>query len=70
MRIDDDGDGFVPPKGGSAPGHLGLTAMRERAQLAGGWCKIESRPGWETSISMWLPGVQQAPEIVAFERSG
>ncbi len=69
VRIEDDGDGFVPPNGGSTPGHLGLTAMRERAQLAGGWCKIESRPGSGTSISTWLPAVQQAPEMVAFERS-
>jgi len=70
LRIDDDGDGFVPPNGRSTPSHLGLTAMRERAQLAGGWCKIESRPGSGTSISMWVSPVQQAPETVAFERSG
>jgi PAS domain S-box-containing protein len=69
VRIDDDGDGFVPPNGGSVPGHLGLTAMRERAQLAGGWCKIESNPGSGTSISMWLPAVQQAPETGVLERS-
>jgi len=64
VQIDDDGDGFEPPNGGSVPGHLGLTAMRERAQIAGGWWKMESRPGSGTSISFWVPDVQQAPEIM------
>jgi PAS domain S-box-containing protein len=64
VQIDDDGDGFEPAIGGSVPGHLGLTAMRERAQIAGGWWKMESRPGSGTSISFWLPGVQQAPEFM------
>jgi PAS domain S-box-containing protein len=62
-QIDDDGDGFLP-NGGSPPGHLGLTAMRERAQMAGGWWKIESRPGSGTSISFWLPAVEQVPPVV------
>ncbi len=61
-QIDDDGDGFLP-NGGSPPGHLGLTAMRERAQMAGGWWKIESRPGSGTSISFWLPAVEQVPPV-------
>lgn len=64
VQIDDDGDGFEPPNGGSVPGHLGLTAMRERAQIAGGWWKMESRPGSGTSISFWLPDVQQTPEFM------
>ena len=41
VQIDDDGDGFDPPDSGSVPGYLGLTAMRERAQIAGGWWKME-----------------------------
>jgi PAS domain S-box-containing protein len=61
-QINDDGDGFLP-NGGSIPGHLGLTAMRERAQMAGGWWKLESSPGSGTNISFWLPGVQQAPDF-------
>jgi signal transduction histidine kinase len=36
------------------PGHLGLKAMRERAELAEGWLRIESRPG-ATTITFWLP---------------
>jgi PAS domain S-box-containing protein len=58
VQVDDDGDGFEVSSGGSAPGHLGLTAMRERAQMAGGWCRIESRPGSGTSVASWLPAVQ------------
>ena len=55
VQIDDDGSGFIPPEGGSEPGHLGLTAMRERAQMARGWWKVESRPGSGTRVSFWLP---------------
>jgi hypothetical protein len=32
--------------------------------MAGGWWKIESRPGSGTSISFWLPGVDQVPPVV------
>ncbi|HXN03045.1 MAG TPA: PAS domain S-box protein [Candidatus Dormibacteraeota bacterium] len=62
-QINDDGDGFLP-NGGSAPGHLGLTAMRERAQMAGGWWKLESSPGSGTNISFWLPAVEPVPQVV------
>ena len=57
VQIDDDGSGFTPNGSGSAPGHLGLTAMRERAQIAGGWWKLESHPGAGTSVAFWLPAV-------------
>ena len=36
------------------PGHLGLKAMRERAELAEGWLTIESDPG-ATVVKFWLP---------------
>src|SRR5262249_58144926 len=35
-RIADDGVGFSPQETLPMPGHLGLAAMRERAELAGG----------------------------------
>ena len=35
------------------PGHLGLKAMRERAELAEGWLTIESGPG-ATVVKFWL----------------
>jgi signal transduction histidine kinase len=31
-------------------GHFGLIAMRERVQMAGGRCELESRPGAGTTI--------------------
>jgi PAS domain S-box-containing protein len=54
VRIRDDGVGFDqtvdPPLG-----HLGLTSMRERADLAGGWSRVKSRLGAGTTIEFWLP---------------
>jgi signal transduction histidine kinase len=53
--ISDDGTGFVVAESLYLPGHLGLIAMRERAQLAGGWCRLDSEPGTGTRISFWIP---------------
>ena len=53
--ITDDGTGFVVAESLYLPGHLGLIAMRERAQLAGGWWRIDSEPGTGTRISFWIP---------------
>lgn len=36
-------------------GHLGLQSMRERAQLVGGWLKVESAPGQGTRVLVTLP---------------
>jgi signal transduction histidine kinase len=44
LRVYDDGHGFgsIDPLGLSEPGHLGLAAMRERAELLGGTLDIET----------------------------
>lgn len=56
VRIEDDGRGFgLDGASGPVPGHLGLTAMRERAELAGGWWRGSSSPGKGTTIEFWLP---------------
>jgi signal transduction histidine kinase len=56
VEIRDDGVGFTPPQLlSSAPGHLGLSSMRERAELAGGWCKVHSLPDCGTTVEFWLP---------------
>jgi len=55
VEIADDGTGFVVSESARAPGHIGLVAMRERAQLAGGWCRVESEPGAGTRIEFWVP---------------
>jgi signal transduction histidine kinase len=54
-RIEDDGIGFdVASVNGGRPGHVGLVAMRERAEMGGGTFRIESEPG-RTRVEYWLP---------------
>jgi signal transduction histidine kinase len=53
--VADDGSGHVVAESLYLPGHLGLVAMRERAQLAGGWCRFESEPGAGTTVTFWIP---------------
>jgi PAS domain S-box-containing protein len=55
VRVIDDGVGFVPEDLEPVPGHLGLTAMQERAALAGGWLHIDSAPGRGTTVEVWIP---------------
>ena len=55
VEVFDDGAGFVVAESVRTPGHIGLVAMRERAQLAGGWCRIESEPGAGTRVHFWVP---------------
>ena len=37
------------------PGHLGLATITERAELAGGWCRVNSRPSEGSIIECWMP---------------
>ena len=55
VEVRDDGKGFVVAESVRVPGHIGLLALKERAQLAGGWCRIESEPGAGTKIEFWVP---------------
>ncbi|HEY1420045.1 MAG TPA: ATP-binding protein [Candidatus Dormibacteraeota bacterium] len=55
VHVSDDGKGFVVAESERAPGHLGLLSMRERAQLAGGWCHITSEPGAGARVEFWVP---------------
>jgi signal transduction histidine kinase len=55
VEIIDDGTGFVVAESVHMPGHLGLLAMKERAQLAGGWFRIESEPGSGAKVEFWVP---------------
>ena len=53
-RITDNGVGFEAGRG-SVPGHLGLVAMRERAEMAGGWLRLTSAAGKGTTVEFWIP---------------
>ncbi len=53
--IGDDGRGFVTTDSLSPAGHFGLTEMAGRAELAGGWIHIASKPGQGTLVEYWLP---------------
>jgi two-component system sensor histidine kinase UhpB len=57
-RVEDDGSGFdVEAAREAQSGGFGLRSMRERAELAGGWWRIDSTPGRSTTIEAWLPDV-------------
>jgi signal transduction histidine kinase len=71
VRISDDGVGFTSTgRLRSARGHLGLTSMRERAEMAGGWCRLESLPGEGTTVEFWVPAAVQAPSEDGDEDAG
>jgi signal transduction histidine kinase len=55
VEVADDGTGFVVDECLSLPGHIGLLAMKERARLAGGWCRIVSEPGAGAKVEFWVP---------------
>jgi len=65
-RVEDDGVGFdvgaVPEDG---LGHLGLTSMRERAELAGGWFRVESERGHGTTVEFWVPELAERSAVAA-----
>jgi PAS domain S-box-containing protein len=58
-RIADDGVGFDSSRNGSVPGHLGLIAMRERAEMAGGWFRITSSAGKGCVVEYWIPDARE-----------
>jgi signal transduction histidine kinase len=54
ITVTDDGVGVDPTNLRSAPGHRGLTTMRDRAAVAGGWCRIVGGPQG-TTLTFWMP---------------
>jgi signal transduction histidine kinase len=61
VDVHDDGVGPGPAVGASAPGHRGVSGMRDRATLAGGQCTVGDSPLGGTLVSLWLPGPSAAP---------
>lgn len=60
LRIVDDGVGFDADGWTAVPGHLGLVAMRERAEMAGGWLRMTSKPGDGCTVEFWIPDEEAA----------
>ncbi len=56
LEVRDDGrGGAVTSAGGAAPGHFGLTGMRERAAAIGGTLEVASEPGAGTTVRLRVP---------------
>jgi PAS domain S-box-containing protein len=62
VTVRDDGAGFDYEQARRAqlPGHLGLSTMRERAEIAGGWLGLETSPGAGTVVGFWVPSASSA----------
>jgi signal transduction histidine kinase len=54
IAVTDDGVGMtgVPAR---RPGHRGLASMRHRAEVSGGWLRVESSPGSGTTVRFAVP---------------
>jgi signal transduction histidine kinase len=60
LEVRDDGVGFPPVSAGrhrpiGAEDHIGLIAMRERVEGAGGTWELRSRPGDGTTVRAVFP---------------
>lgn len=55
LRVSDNGRGCSPSLLKGRSGHFGLLSMRERAEIAGGWCRVQSRIGVGTTVEAWVP---------------
>jgi signal transduction histidine kinase len=60
LRVHDDGVGFDPAALQAAPGHLGLTSMRERVSALGGTLRVASTPDGGTTVTARIPGAPGA----------
>ncbi len=62
LRVKDDGTGLdVTQALRVRAGHLGLPAMRERIEMAGGTLSLDSTGGAGTALGVWLPDLE-APD--------
>ncbi len=64
IHVEDDGVGITLERlADPVLGHIGIDGMRERAQLAGGWCTIHGSPGEGTTVECLLPGDATTPAL-------
>ncbi len=70
VEVRDDGVGFESQANDRSPqGHIGLTSMRERAELAGGRFRIASVPGHGTTVEVWVPDLKENVEEIEWKVS-
>ena len=55
LTVTDDGRGVETTTLRDRSGHLGLAGMRDRAEVAGGWLRVDSEPGRGTELRLWIP---------------
>lgn len=67
VRIRDDGVGFDAEGADTGVEHIGLSTMRERILLSGGWCQIDSTPGRGTTVEFFVPEQGRTEEAHAEE---
>jgi PAS domain S-box-containing protein len=55
VTVRDDGRGISPDDDRERPGHLGLSKMRDRAEVAGGRLDVRRLEAGGTEMRLWLP---------------
>jgi signal transduction histidine kinase len=67
LGVQDDGVGFDPVEALRVrPGHLGLAALSERVELAGGTLRIDSAPGRGSTIEVRIPTGRRSAAVTSF----
>jgi PAS domain S-box-containing protein len=61
VTITDDGVGVHPDRLAPVPGHRGLQTMRDRAEITGGWLRLEQPGSGGTALHFWIPRSSSDP---------
>lgn len=62
VEVTDDGTGVRSGSTASAPGHRGVSTMHDRAELVGGWCRLEDGEQGLT-VRFWVP--RETPPVLS-----
>jgi signal transduction histidine kinase len=66
LIVHDDGVGFDAEElvTRALPGHMGMRTMQQRAQAAGGWLRVESKPREGTTVRCWAPDMGAVQSVI------
>jgi signal transduction histidine kinase len=66
LSVHDDGVGFDANELNTRalPGHIGMRTMQQRAQAAGGWLRVKSKPRGGTTVRCWAPDMDGAQSVI------